>query len=187
MLHTQFFKTFLKDPNVGAFFPSSQAVVRKVVQQNLHCDAKYIVEYGAGNGVITAALLRAIPQDGKVVAIETNKEFLPALRAMNDPRLVVLCSDVRNVIGDFSPLNLPHIDAVVSGIPLSFFTKDVRQWIVAQTALGLSSQGQFIVYQHTPLVLSMLKERFNSVAVSFEPRNVFPYFIMNARGPKMPR
>lgn len=169
---------------VGALFPSSQAVVQKVVQQNLYRGAKYVVEYGAGDGVITAALLRAIPKDGKVVAIETNKEFLPGLQAINDPRLVVRCSDVCNIISDFSQLNLPRIDAVISGIPLSLFKKDVRQWIIARTALGLSSHGQFIVYQYTPFVLSMLKKRFDSVVVSFEPRNILPYFIMNARGPK---
>ena len=180
MSHIQFLKTYVKDYRVGALFPSSQAVVQRVVR-SLDPGAKHVIEYGAGDGAITAGLLEAISEDGKIVAIETNKHFLRKLEEINDPRLVVLCADVRDIVQDFSALNLPRIDAVVSGIPFSFFNKNLRNEILAKTAAAVSPSGQFIAYQHSPLIASALKTHFGSVSLGFEPRNIFPYFIMNAR------
>lgn len=175
-----FLKTYIKDYRVGALFPSSKAVVRKIVRQ-LAPDVTFIIEYGAGDGVVTLALLGAIPKDGKVVAIETNTNFIKVLKNIHDPRLIVLNADVRDVVRDFSALNLPRIDAIVSGIPFSFFNKEARNEILAKTANAVSASGQFIAYQYSLLIVSTLKEHFDAVSIEFEPRNIFPYFIMNAR------
>ena len=115
-----------------------------------------------------------------MVAIERNQEFFPELQAIGDSRLRVIHGDVKIMSAHLHELGLPRIDAVVSSIPFSFFPSLVRALIVRNTYDALAPNGKFIVYQYSPLMLRYLKERFSSVRVRFEPRNIPPYFIMIA-------
>lgn len=177
-----YLKNYLKDIKIGAVSPSSRFVIKKVVSQ-LHRDAKYIVEYGAGDGVMTKEILKTLPKDGVLVAVETNKTLIKDLRKIRDRRLVIVHDDVLKLSKDFSVLGLPRIDAVISGIPFSFFKSAVRKDLIRRTAEGVASRGQFIVYQYSILVMPILKKHFKAVRLSFEPRNFLPYFIMNAEKP----
>lgn len=174
-----FLRTALKNYTVGAWTPSSRYVVRRILRE-IQPEHRYIIEYGAGDGVITRELLRHLPHDARVVAIEINPEFFARLKCIDDPRLLVVGGDVRNVIADVSLLGLPRVDAVVSGIPFSFFTSPVRDSIIAGTRMLLKEGGSFIVYQYSPILLPYLRRHFGFTRCNFEPRNFFPYFIMVA-------
>jgi len=179
----QFFKTALDDYKVGAFVPSSKYIIKRILKL-LPRDAQYIVEYGAGDGVITKELLRYLPANGKLVAVELNADFVASLRAIQDDRLVVIHNDIVSVSRNFSQLNMPRIDAVISGIPFTFFKSEERQHIVESTYRILGSNGVFLVYQVSPLMLPYLKRVFqNDVGVDIELRNFPPYFIMKAWKP----
>ena len=175
-----FIKTALKDYRVGAFTTSSRYAVRKM-SACLPEGAKFVVEYGAGDGVVTKEFLKNLPDDGRLIAVEFNRDFWPALKSINDKRLELLEDDVLELSGRLKGLGLPKVDAVVSGIPFSFFSSSQRRRIVEETAKGLSERGVFIVYQYSLLVLPILKKYFKDVKISFEPRNLPPYFIMTAR------
>src|SRR3989338_5155996 len=111
----EFIKIATKDRKVGAFTISTRFVVQKVSGE-IKPEHKFIVEYGAGNGIITIELLKKIPKDGKIAAIELNKEFMPYLYEINDKRLTAINSDAFKISRDFSSLGLAKIDAVISGM-----------------------------------------------------------------------
>ncbi|MDE1919171.1 MAG: methyltransferase domain-containing protein [Patescibacteria group bacterium] len=181
MSKVHFLKTALQDYKVGALTPSSPFVVRQIVKRLPRHSRACIVEYGAGDGVITKALLEHMPRDGKLVAIEMNPHFVALLKKIHDPRLQVIHGNVLKVCNDLSNLKLPRIDAVVSGIPFSFFSPSEREFVAEHTFRNLSEHGRFILYQISPLMLPCLKRYFKKkVELSLEVRNFPPYVILAA-------
>ncbi len=173
---TKFIKTALADyKRVGALVPSSGYVARRITEKV--CDKKSIVEYGAGEGVISREMLKRISQDAELFAFETNKKLFKDLENIKDDRFRVLNEDIRHV--DRYLEN--EVDAVVSGVPFSFFEKKDREEIVKNTSSILSSEGVFILYQTTPLMRSVLNKYFKKVKIEYEPRNIPPYFIITAK------
>ncbi len=175
-----FLKATLKDYKVGAFTVSSKYVVRKLTEQLFISDVKYVVEYGAGDGIVTKEILEMLPEDGKLVAFEINGNFLGELRKIKDRRLLVVDADVVVASRDLKKFGLPHVDAVISGIPFTLISPEDRKKVIANTAGALGQGGIFLVYQYSPLILPILKKFFRNVDVSFEPRNFLPYFLMRA-------
>ncbi|MBI4094814.1 MAG: methyltransferase domain-containing protein [Candidatus Liptonbacteria bacterium] len=179
MTYRKFITSVLKDPHIAALSKSSKFVCERVSRE-IKPGCKYIVEYGAGDGVITKYLLRALPPDGKLVAIEKNKELLSELRRIEDKRLVSLDADVVHVSKNLNALGLPKIHAIISGIPFSFLAPQARRELVERSHRALETGGLMLLYQHSFLMASMLADVFGGVHVSFEPRNFLPYFIMQS-------
>jgi|SRR3989338_5187175 len=175
-----FIKTALKDYKVGAITISSRFVVNRVLRA-LPLGVKNVVEYGAGNGVMTKEILKMLPSDGSLIAVELNKELLPVLADIRDKRLRIVAKDVAEFLEESRSGNWVSADAVVSGIPFTFFSPAKRQMIVNGTHDILSAGGVFVVYQYSLLMLPILKKRFKNIKVGFEFRNLPPYFIMIAK------
>lgn len=175
----RFLKTAIGDYRVGALSVSSKYVAQHLLAR-MPRNCRYLVEYGAGDGVITRELLKILPKDGQLIAIETNPEFLKDLSRIRDKRLKVVKGDVVRESQHLNALGVPRIDAVVSGIPFSFLKPAVRRGIVENTYRALAPGGMFLVYQYSLWVLPLLKERFYRVELSFEPRNFLPYFVFQA-------
>jgi len=180
-MNVKYLKTAITDYKVGALTASSKFVVKKILKELADVDHNYIVEYGAGDGVITRSLVEILDDNGRVVAIETNPSFIKELRFLADNKIDVVPNNVLDVVKDFSSLGLPRVDAVISGIPFSFFSGSSREEIISSTHQALEPGGLFILYQYSILVLPLLKRYFSEVKVSFEPRNFPPYFIMKAK------
>ncbi|MDP3771882.1 MAG: methyltransferase domain-containing protein [bacterium] len=182
----KYIKTALTDYKVGAFTPSSRFVIRRI-RRELGAGRKYIVEYGAGDGVVTRELLRHLPAGGKVVAIELNSKFLAELRTIKDPRLIVVAGDVTVISRTLKKIGVPRIDAVLSSIPFTFFPPRIRERVVRDTARALAPDGIFLIYQYSLLMRSLLKKYFAKIDLQLEPRNFLPMFFMVARKKKKPR
>ena len=72
-----FAKNFLRDPYMlGSIIPSSRHLVNAVLAPIDWSRARVIVEYGPGVGTFTAEILRRMRSDARLVAIETNGEFV---------------------------------------------------------------------------------------------------------------
>lgn len=175
----QFIKTALKDYKVGALTITSPTAVSQILD-NLGNDVKCVIEYGAGDGVITREILKRIPEDGKVIAVELNKDFFQDLDGIKDPRLTVIYDDVISFSQRLSELGSTEIDVVISGIPFTFFNSDVRKGILARTHQTLRPGGRFIVYQYTILLKPLLDKYFSKVRIRCAFKNIPPYFIMVA-------
>src|SRR3989344_9130571 len=88
-----FLKIALKDHKVAAISKSSSWAVDRV-EELLPKDTRFAVEYGPGTGVITRRILRVLPDDGRIVAIELNKELFGALGHIHDSRFEPVSDDV---------------------------------------------------------------------------------------------
>ncbi|MBI4094554.1 MAG: methyltransferase domain-containing protein [Candidatus Liptonbacteria bacterium] len=179
MRHLRFLFRVLKDYKIGAFSVSSRYVAERILRE-MPEGCRVVVEYGAGDGAITKRLLRALPAGGRVVAIEQNRELAAELRQIADRRLTVIEDDILSVLRNPARLGLREVDAVISGVPFSFFKKDAREEIIVRTSALLRRSGVFLVYQYSFLAFPTLKRFFREVDVRFEPRNFLPYFIMVA-------
>lgn len=181
MHYTDFLRTALKDyKQVGALFASSRYAIQHVVS-HIQPKHRFVVEYGAGDGAITKAILERLPKEGKIVAIELNCELAEQVKKIQDERLTVVEGDVVTLAKHLEKLGLPEIHVVVSGIPYSFLKQEIREQVVCNTHAQLAEDGTFVVYQNSLLMLPLLKKYFDRCRVSFEPRNIFPYFIMTAQ------
>lgn len=178
----EFFRTAIRDfSHIGALFPSSAFACRAVTSQ-VPQGSKCIVEYGPGNGVITRELVARLNHQGKVIGVEINEAFARQLQQeMNEPRVEVVHGDIREVSERLRTWAPQGVDAVVSGIPFSFLTKEARMRLIQNTYHGLRPGGVFVVYQHSPKMLEELSREFGRVERHFEVRNLPPYFIMVAR------
>ncbi len=175
----QFMKIVLSDyRNVAMLAPTSKYAIRKIIKE-LNPGTKIVIEYGPGNGVITKEILKVLPLDGRLIAVEINSEFVEYLKMINDPRLQIIEGDVLEV-----SLSFPKADAIISGIPFSFFPLQKKEEIVRRTAGALNEGGVFIAYQYSRSLLKILKNFFGDIKWTFEVRNLpTVMFIMVARRP----
>lgn len=173
--------TFARDLKIGAITQSTKYVVQAVTKAVVGTGAyRYIVEYGAGDGILCRGLLERLPPDARVTAVERNDDMFAELKCIGDPRFHAIQGDVFVMSQEPRLFGLPRIDAVVTSIPLTLYAPKEREALVRQTQTLLEPGGSMVVYQYTPLVLPLLKRCFRRVKMTFEPRNIFPYFIMRA-------
>ncbi len=76
MNYFKFLKIALTDYRmVAELMPTSKYAIRRILNQ-IKPEQKTIIEYGAGDGVITKEILKILPADGKIIAIELNPDLL---------------------------------------------------------------------------------------------------------------
>ena len=183
-----FASNFLRHPNMlGSIIPSSRFLVDQVLAPIDWSRAGVIVEYGPGIGTFTGEILRRMRSDARLVAIETNHDFVRFLqRTLPDPRLHVVRGSAAEVQAVLAQLALPAPRYIISGIPLGSMPEPVRADIALKSRAALESGGAFLVYQFTARSLPTLQRTFSEVRRSFERRNFPPaqLFLCKTRGPE---
>jgi len=171
-----FAKNFIRYPAMlGSLIPSSRILVERLLSRVDWKRAHVIVEYGPGIGTFTEAILERLPADGKLIAIETNRDFVDYLQQeLQDPRLHVECGSAADVRDILQRRGLDRVDYVISGIPFSVMPDELRQAILASTHEVLKPDGAFLVYQFSNKVLRDLERTFGEVERGFVFRNVLP-------------
>ena len=173
-----FLGNFIFDYKVAAFSRSSSSVIRRVLAE-CGTAAKVIVEQGAGDGVLTKALLLHMPTDGKLIVIEQNKDFLISLRLLSDPRLFVVEGSVEGFEYDTYLSHGEHVDVVVSSVPFSFLHTQERLQVCKEAYDRLSSGGKIIIFhQYSLLMKDVIATYFTHVSSFFILRNIFPCFVI---------
>lgn len=177
----RFLKAVLKDfLHIGGISPSSRFAAQRIASL-VPRHSRTVIEYGPGTGVITKAILKQMDADSTLYAIEQNPVFLESLgKNMHDTRFQLIAGDLVALNGH-QALRPESADAIVSGIPFSFLSASDREHILRLTASVMKKNSVFIVYQNSPFVLGDLRRHFPQVKISFEPRNLLPYFIFQAR------
>lgn len=160
---------------LGSIVPSSRFLIRQLLQPVDWAQARIIVEYGPGVGVITTEVLRRMRPDALLVAIETNPEFVTYLRdSIKDERLRVVQGSAEAVDEILHRYGQTNASYVISGIPFSTIPAPVRERILLKTRDVLRPGGSFLVYQFSSRVLQDLQRIFRYVRRRFEPLNVLP-------------
>ena len=170
-----FARNFLRHPHMlGSVIPSSRFLVNAVLERIDWSRARVIVEYGPGVGTFTTEILRRMRRDSRLVAIETNLEFVRYLATIPDSRLRAEHGSAEDVSRILGHLGLPRADYIVSGIPLGSMPKSLQTAISVASRDMLEEDGKFLVYQFTSRVLPVLRQTFRDVTRRFELRNFPP-------------
>jgi phospholipid N-methyltransferase len=171
-----FAKNFFRHPKMlGSIIPSSRFLTARLLRSVDWPRAKVVVEYGPGVGTFTSEILRRLPEDGRIIAIEMNREFAAYVRkSLRDPRLEVVTGSAAEVESVLAKRGIEKADYVISGIPFSTIPEEVREQILQHTRSVLDPAGAFLLYQFSPKVLPDLRRIFSHVSTSFEPLNVLP-------------
>ena len=171
-----FARNFLRYPKVlGSVIPSSRFLVDQLLRHVDWSAARLIVEYGPGVGTVTGEILRRMRPDALLIAIELNDEFVDFLAAnYPDPRLRVVRGSALEVDTFLRELERAHADAIVSGIPFSTISLDLRQSILSKSYQALGPGGRLLVYQFSRAVLPHLRENFRQISEEFVPFNILP-------------
>lgn len=175
-----FLKVFTTDKHVGAVAASSRFVVEGVIK-HVPQGIKTVVECGPGEGVLTRALLAQLPQDGTLLAIESNKEFIGILQDIHDPRFKITEGKAQDVADHVKNHHLTLIDFAVASIPFSFITPSERTRIVRDIHGVLREHGVFVIFNYSPLMYRTMKKIFGNASIGFEFRNILPCTIMVAQ------
>ncbi|HTU09405.1 MAG TPA: methyltransferase domain-containing protein [Allosphingosinicella sp.] len=171
-----FLRGFIKHPMmVGSIFPSSKAMIDKMLAPVDWTNCKLFVEYGPGVGTFTEHILRRMAPDATLIAIDTNADFIRYLRGkFTDNRLFPVtgsAADVRQIIAD---CGFDHADYILSGLPFSTLPNGVGPKIAEETWDALRPGGAFLVYQFKRRARDYMAVRFKRIDSGHEWKNVPP-------------
>ncbi len=168
---------------LGQHFLTNQGVLRKIVGVIDPRPGDVIVEVGAGQGVLTAALAE---KAGRVIALEKDARLIPVLRETMPPNVEVVPADVLTV--DFRDLlsraSIPAIRLVGNipysiSSPLLFRVLDEREvltdaaFLVQREVAGRVSAGPGSK-SYAPLGILLQNEFEARIAFSVAPGSFSP-------------
>ena len=171
-----FFSGFLKHPvMVGSIVPSSDRLIRKMLDRVDWANTRLFVEYGPGVGTFCRPILERMAPDAMLIAIDTNADFIRYLRhTIPDPRFAAVsgsAADVRQIVADHGH---DAADYVLSGLPFSTLPPGVGPAIAEATHDVLRPGGAFLVYQFSPKVKDFLVPHWDRIDHDMEWWNVPP-------------
>jgi phospholipid N-methyltransferase len=160
---------------VGSVIPSSRRLIDKMLGPVDWDSTKLFVEYGPGVGTFTRIILDRLPEDARLVTIDTNPEFTAFLKeSIDDVRLIAVTASAADIEKVLSERGLPAADYILSGLPFSTLPPGVGDAIGAATARAIRPGGAFLVYQFSPKVRDFIAPVFDRLDRGFEWVNVPP-------------
>lgn len=170
-----FFRGFLRHPQaVGSIVPSSRFLERRLVALTEAARARVVVELGPGTGGTTRAVLAAMPEDARLLAIEINPHFVSLLRTNRDHRLIVHQGSAEHLSEALAAHGLKRADAVLSGIPFSTMPASLGRRILQAVWQNLAPGGHFVAYQFRGRVAALARNIMGKPEAAIEPFNVPP-------------
>lgn len=179
-----FFKGFLRHPEqVGSIIPSSRFLEQRLVGMADVARAKLVLELGPGTGGTTRALLDALPEEGTLLAIELDTEFVSLLKQEADPRLIVHQGNAEQIRNTLDQYRLTQPQVVISGIPFSTMSPALGRRILREIWACLSPGGHFIAYQFRGQVAHLGRNILGQPETEIELLNVPPIRIYHWHKP----
>lgn len=158
----------------GTVTQSSKFAAKKMIKPVNFSTAKYLVELGAGNGVITKHILEKMRPDAKLLAFEINPKLCEEIKKIDDSRLILIEDSAEKLDFYLEKHQMPQADHVISALPLSLIPDEIRDNIIDEVVKNLGKNGFFVQIQYSPVSLKILKQKFEKVKVGFVARNLPP-------------
>ena len=184
MNNMSFLKQYIFKPRtVGALLPSSKYLAKKMVAGINFEDAKCIVEYGAGTGVLTAEIIQKRRPGTVVIIFEMNSTFCKMLNEKygSEPGVHVVNDSAQHVGQKLAECGVAYADYVISGLPFASLPQAVSFNILTETKKHLKQGGAFITFQYTLLKKDFIQQFFDTVDIVREVRNVPPAYVLRCR------
>jgi len=170
-----FFVAFLRHPfQVGSIIPSSQFLMRRVVDVAGIGSAATIVELGPGNGGLTRAILRAAPAHARVLSIELDPRLHELVCDIDDERLIAHLGDAHRLKDTLSQYGLGAPEMIVSGIPFSTMSMLSGSQLLSKISSVLSPGGRFVAYQLSKRVAILARPFMEAEHMEVELFNIPP-------------
>ncbi|RUL88204.1 ornithine lipid N-methyltransferase [Tautonia sociabilis] len=172
---------------IASLAPSSPWLSRATVRNVDWDNARVLIELGAGTGPITRELIRRARPETKLLVLERDPDFVRVLRDRFDPRpnLEIIEGDVRDLPAMLQDRGIERADAIISGLPVPSFPKDLQRDLFRNVGRVLEPGGSYNQITELPLVyLNFYRRFFDEVRFTFEPRNVPPAGAYYCRGVK---
>ncbi|MBE9607651.1 methyltransferase domain-containing protein [Acetobacteraceae bacterium H6797] len=175
-----FFRRWLANPlQMGSIIPSSPALCRRVAAAVERGTEDYVLEIGAGTGVISKALIEAGVPARKLIVVEIVTEMAEHLREAL-PGANVICGDAFD-LGRIMPAEMKNrIGTAICGIPLVMLPRDRQQAFIDAVEAVAPGKG-FLLYTYcvtSPLSPGKLKldaKRMAWTPLNFPPASVWRY------------
>lgn len=169
-----FFRAWLKAPlRIAALLPSSATTGRVMAELVPPGDGLAVLELGAGTGAIGQGLLASGINAARLIMVEREPALVDHLRA-RFPGVRVLCADAAALAGH----DLPKLAAVVSTLPIVWFSPTEQEAVVAAAFARLAPGAPFLQLTNqpaSPLPAARLGLRAERAAMVW--RNLPPSFI----------
>jgi phosphatidylethanolamine/phosphatidyl-N-methylethanolamine N-methyltransferase len=179
-----FFLGFVRHPRlVASIVPSSRFLTRRLARFVSSSKARVVVELGPGIGGTTRAILDALPEQGRLLAIEINPDFIPRLRSDPDPRLIVHSGCAERIGEALDQYGLGRPDIVISGIPFSTMPASLGRNILTAVWSALRPGGRFVAYQVSGRVAHLGRDLLGKPETDVMLLNVPPMRLYHWRKP----
>ena len=186
----QFLREFLATPAViGAVAPSSEELARTMVAGLDLSNARAVLEYGPGTGIVTDYIRRQIAPQTKLAAIEIHPR-MAALFKQRHPDVPLFQDSAANarMICDYACMDF--VDCVVSGLPWSTFSEPLQVKVLDETMRVLKPGGSFVTFAYIHGLALPTGKRFAGLLQKYFPvvskspviwRNVPPALVYRCR------
>lgn len=175
-----FFRRWLRNPlQMGSIIPSSPALCRRITAAVERGPDEYVLELGAGTGVISAALLAAGVPANKLIVVEIVPEMAEFLR-QSLPGVNVICGDAFDLRNALPEHMHNKIGTAICGIPLVLLPLE-RQEAFRDAVESVAPGRGFLLYTYcatSPLPygkLGMAARRMAFTLANFPPASVWRY------------
>ncbi len=141
-----FLRAFLKKPSsIGAIMPSGKLLCRKMVDSADLKNAKHVLEFGPGTGVVTDELLPRLPAGCRYMAIELNESLAEIFRGRH-PGALLKHDNVLNVKKLCEEEGFGPIDVIISGLPWTTFSSKLQDGILSAALSVLKPGGELVTF-----------------------------------------
>lgn len=160
----------------GALTFSSKALVAKMLTYADIPSAQIIVELGGGDGSISQGIVDQMAPNAKLFVFEINKSFCESMKKLFPQENVIIINDSAANINHY--LNGDKVDYVISSLPFSLLSLEVKGQILEASKAALNPTGSFIQICYSYLLKNLFKKYFSKVKTSFTLKNLPPAFVM---------
>ena len=175
-----FFRRWLRNPlQMGSILPSSPALCQRIARAVERTPEQYVLELGAGTGVVSRALLASGVPANRLVVVEIVPEMAEYLRAAL-PGVNVICGDAFALKGTLPAHMHGQIGTAICGIPLVMLPLE-RQRAFVDAVESVAPGKGFLLYTYcitSPLPYEKLGLRAKRLAwtpLNFPPASVWLY------------
>ena len=145
-----FFSRWISSPlNIGAVFPSGDALAHLMAAQVDLDRPGIVVELGGGTGAITAALLEVGVAPERLVVIDQDERLYRSLAA-RFPDVTVFLGDAARRLSRFRLGRADPVGTVVSSLPLLSMSRQRQRAILDQAFACMAGDGTFIQFTYGP-------------------------------------
>ena len=140
-----FMRQMLRRPHEVVALAPSSAELARAMAADVGPQTGRVVEFGAGTGKITRAILDRGVAPHDLTLFEMNPDFVDRLRA-TFPGVTVHCAGAQDV----TQFCLPGVGAVISGLPLLSMSNPLQQAIVGGAFAVLRDGGPYVQFTYGP-------------------------------------